>query len=684
MPATPPVAPVAERRPATRELHGVTTSDDYAWLRDREDAAVLGHLAAERAYYAAVSAGWDPLRAELAGAIRARLGPEDTPPWRSGGYAYWESTAAGAQYPALLRRPVAGETEQVVLDLDALARGSAYCALGVRAVSPDGRLLAVSVDLRGDEVYHLQVLDIASAEPVDAGRSGTYYGCAWAADSGALLYVIADETHRPWQVRRWVLGAPGPDPVVLEEPDQRFEVTLAASRSGRLAVLTSASRDTTEVAVLPTADLGAAPRVIEPRRRGRSYWVDHWDGPDGGELLVLTDDGAVDFRVVRARLDAPGRAHWRDLMPGVDGVRHVEVVALAGGVAVLARRGGRPLLRIVSRAGGLIRETELGPETSALRFDRNEDPAAPAVRVVTESLVEPPTYWDVQLATGAAVPVGRRAVPAYRPQDYVTQRTWATAPDGTAVPMTLAHRRGLPRDGTAPWLLYGYGAYEDCADPEFSPAVLALLDRGIGYAVAHVRGGGELGRRWWLDGRLRRKPNTFRDFVACADHLASSGLAAADRIAARGLSAGGLLAGAVFSAAPRRWRAVLAEVPFVDVVNTLLDPTIPLTVTEWDEWGDPRNLADHAVLAGYSPYDNPPPSPRPHLLVTGSLADPRVLIHEPAKWVARLRATSRPGDGQLLFRPELGAAAHTGPSGRYDAADYEAEVLAFLLDRLTG
>jgi len=351
------------------------------------------------------------------------------------------------------------------------------------------------------------------------------------------------------------------------------------------------------------------------------------------------------------------------------------------------RHGGATQLRVVDRHSGEQRLIEAGGPECSLALATNEDYHAAAVTVCTQSLIDPPAWHDVDLASGRWELRKRREVPGYDPARYVTARIAAPAPDGTQVPVTIAYRQGTRPDGTAPCLLYGYGAYESCIWPEFDVATPSLLDRGFVYAVAHVRGGGEGGRAWWLNGRLDRKRNTFTDFIAAAGALADSGWAAPDRIVSRGLSAGGLLQGAVFSMAPRRWRAVVAEVPFVDCVTTMLDPGIPLTIGEWDEWGDPRDPAIRAYMQSYSPYDNVPAGPRPGLLVTGSLHDPRVLIHEPAKWVARLRATDAAGSSdpgsRLLFRPELGAGAHVGPAGRYDRLRYEAEILAFILDAVT-
>jgi oligopeptidase B len=352
-------------------------------------------------------------------------------------------------------------------------------------------------------------------------------------------------------------------------------------------------------------------------------------------------------------------------------------------LVVEQRRAAATQLRVIDRETGEQRLIEAGGPEVALALGINEEYHTPTVTVRTESLIDPPSWHDVDLASGGWRLRKRQEVPGYDPAGYRTQRITAPAPDGTAIPVTVAYRAGLPLDGTAPCLLYGYGAYESCEWPEFSLPVASLLDRGYLYAVAHVRGGGEGGRRWWLQGRLDHKRTTFTDFIAAADALDAGRWVAGDAIVSRGLSAGGLLQGAVYSMAPRRWRAVVAEVPFVDAVNSMLDPTIPLTISEWDEWGDPREPAMRAYMESYSPYDNVPAGDRPDLLVTGSLHDPRVLVHEPAKWVARLRATGETGvagQGRVLFRAELGAGAHVGPAGRYDKLAYEAEVLAFILD----
>ena len=522
------------------------------------------------------------------------------------------------------------------------------------------------MDFDGDEVYQLRIRDLATGTDLAERIERTYYGLAWAADSRALLYVVTDEAYRPHEVWRHELGtAPGRDTLVYREDDERFELTVRATRSGAWLLIETASRDTTETLLIPAGDIRAEPAVAEKRRPGTEYYADHADGPGGGELYLVTNAGAAEFRLVRAPVTRPGAAAWTEVIGPAADTRLVRCDVFGRYLVVEQRRGAQTQLRVVDRETGAQRLIEAGGPEQALALAVNEEYTASAVTVRTESLTEPPSWHDVDLASGRWELRKRQEVPGYDPAGYVTERISAPAADGTLIPVTVAYRRGLRRDGSAPALLYGYGAYEACSWPEFSVVTPSLLDRGFVYAVAHVRGGGEGGRRWWAEGHLDRKRTTFTDFIAAADTLAGDGWAAPDRISSRGLSAGGLLQGAVFSMAPGRWRAVVAEVPFVDVVTTMLDPSIPLTITEWDEWGDPRDPVMRDYLRSYSPYDNVPAGPRPDLLVTGSLHDPRVLIHEPAKWVARLRATDTaqaPGQPRPV-PPGTGRGGARGPGG---------------------
>ena len=662
--------------------------DPYAWMRDRDRPEMRDYLAAERAWYDRWLASVRGPRDELAAELAARVIPaEESVSWRRAGRTYFTRTVPGQEYEQFCRDAEVLLDENLLLAQD--PAGGGYLGLGVREISPDGRLLAYSVDFDGDELYQLRIRDLARGTDLPERIEGTYYGLAWSADSRSLLYVVTDARYRAHEVRRHVLGTdPQRDTLVFREEDQRFDVTVRATRSGGYVLIESESRDSTETRVLPAGRTDASPSVIEPRRPGIEYRADHANhaagpGAGPGEFFLVTNSGAEEFRLVTAPAPAsttgPGADRWRSVLAGSPDTRLVSVDVFGRYLVVQQRHAAATQLRIVDRQSGAdqrLIEAD-GPHLS-LALARNEDYHATAVTVRTESLVEPPSWHDVDLATGRWRARKRQQVPGYDPARYATERVSAVAADGTAVPVTIAYRAGLRRDGRAPCLLYGYGAYESCEWPAFSVVTPSLLDRGFVYAVAHVRGGGERGRSWWQDGRLDRKRNTFTDFIAVADMLAAQGWAAPGRIVSRGLSAGGLLQGAVYSLAPRRWRAVVAEVPFVDCVTTMLDPSIPLTVTEWDEWGDPRDPAMRAYLASYSPYDNPPAGPRPDLLVTGSLHDPRVLIHEPAKWVARLRATDTAGS-RVLFRPELGAGAHTGPAGRFGQLGYEAEILAFIV-----
>jgi oligopeptidase B len=686
--ANPPVAPC---EPHIWDLHGVRRDDDYAWMA-RDEAKLLDYLTAERDYYDAATAGSGPLRAELFAEMSDRLpASEDSVSWRAGDWLYFTRTIPGRQYPQFCREAAADQTAhtQVLLDLNELAESSAYLALGIREVSPNGHLLAYSVDLDGDEAYELRVRDLRTGEDRPDVVARSYYGCAWSADSRHVFYTVHDSAYRPYQVVRHRIGTPvTTDVVVYEETDERFEVEIAGSRSGALIVITSRSRNTSEIRLLASDDVDSEPWVVAERRTGVEYSVDHVRGEGGGELYVVTNDGATEFRLMRAPLKAD-RDDWIEVIAENPAERLVAVATFTGHVVVTFRRDGYRLLRIVDLATGGSRDHGADIPAGTIRLSCQDDEREPvydrfestAVTVVVESLVEPPSWWSINLTTGARQLRKTQSTPTYEPTSYRTTRISVAAQDGTAVPVTLAYRSDLTRDGSAPCLLYGYGAYEASIDPYYDPSFASLLDRGVVYAIAHIRGGGEGGRQWWLQGQGHHKRNTFTDFIAAADGLVEHGWVDGSRIASRGASAGGLLQGAALSMAPLRWRAVVAEVPFVDVVTTMLDASLPLTVAEWDEWGDPRTAADFTYMLSYSPYDNVPDGERPDLLATGSLHDSRVMVHEPAKWVAKLRAT-RSDRSQILFRAEVGSAAHGGPSGRYDRLRYQSEILAFVLDKI--
>lgn len=583
---------------------------------------------------------------------------------------------------------------EVLLDANLLAEeaGSGYVELGLTLVSPDGGLLAYSVDTDGDEVYQLRFRDLSTGEDLADRVPRSYYGGAWSADSAAFLYTVHDEAYRPYEVRRHVIGtAAEQDTLVLAEPDPRFEINVRTCRSGRLVVLWSASRDTSEVWVLDVDATDAVPRSVGGRRPGVEYHAEHAVLPDGEALLLVTNDGASEFRL--ARCPVPREADqdhqdWQPVLAEDPATRLERVDAFATHVVLSLRTAGEHRLRVLpvdslpaGASAGAGRDVVPQFAAGTVTLGHNQEFTASAFAVVDQSYVHPPVSSDVDLATGERVERHRQQAPGHDPEQYVSETRAFASADGTDVPVTIVHHRDTSLDGTAPALLYAYGAYEYTFEPDWDPALPSLLDRGVVFAHAHVRGGGEGGRKWWLDGRLGNKQHTFDDHVAVADGLA--GLVDGDRLATRGLSAGGLLQGVVFSQRPQRWRAVVAEVPFVDVVSTMFDADIPLTVNEWDEWGDPRRKDEFDWLLAYSPYDNlPPAGNRPDLLVTGALHDPRVMVWEPAKWVAALRHGDPAWGPRCLFRCQTGAGAHAGPSGRFAHLGYEAEVYSWVLDRL--
>ncbi len=702
-PSAPP-APTAPAAPQLRSAHGTVTAEPFGWMADRRDPRLLTYLTAEREYYLAAVRALDPLRSRLGAEFAERLpAGEASAPWRRGPYSYLEYTPPGAECPQLLRRHHDRDGDyEVVLDGGTIppcrastatgespkhaprpADRGGYFRFGVCEPSPDGAMIAYSVDFTGDEVYELRFRHTGGGIDLAERIGRSYYGCAWSADSRACFYVRHDAAFRPYQVLRHVIGTdPVTDALVFSEPDARYHVTVRATRSGDWIVISTAARDTNEQWIIPAARYDAPARLIEPRRRGVEYFTEHLAAPAGtaagmAGFAILSNDGAPEYRVVSAPTGATGRGNWRELVPGDRQTRFRGLDVVGGHLVLSCRSGGDPFLRIV-RPDGSHHDQHPGTPAGIIEAAAAGTYDAAELIVSTQSLVAPKRWWSVDLDTGDRTLMCAIRPPGYDESRYETRRLWAPAPDGELVPVTIACRRGMPRDGKAPCLLYGYGAYERCADPRFSVTLASLLDRGWVYAIAHVRGGGELGRRWWLDGRLAGKRNTFSDFVAVRDHLVAAGWAAPERVACRGLSAGGLTVAVAYTFWPDRFSAVIAEVPAVDLLNQMLDPAIPLTVNEYDEWGDPADAQQFSWMRSYTPAENVTDAPRPPLLVTAILHDPRVMISEPAKWVAALRAADTHGN-RILLRPELGAAAHRGPAGRSGSLAYEAELAAWIM-----
>ncbi len=685
--AVAPSPPVPKQVPVAVTTHGHTRVDPYAWLRDRDvDPDVLAHLEAENAYTAAVTAHTAGLQERLFEEIRARIQETDlSVPVRNGPWWYYVRTEEGRQYAISCRRAAVadgswdeGAPEQVLLDENVEAEGHDYFATGVFDVSPDHDLLAFAVDRDGGERYDLRFRDLTTGADLPDRIDGVYYGSAWSRDGRFFFYVRPDAAMRPFEVWRHELGTDTDrDVLVFREDDERFYVSVGLGRDRRYLYVSAGSKVTDEVWFLDAGDPTGTFRVVEPRAQGVEYAVAHHDG----RFFVLTNaDGAVNFELRVTGVDAPGRAHWQTVIPHRDDVKLSGVLPFRDHLVIEERVGGVTQIRVRYLADDVDHVIEQPESVCTVHSGANPEFDTTTFRYGYQSMRTPSSVFSYDLGTRERTLLKQQAVlGGFDPADYTTERLWATADDGVRVPISIVYRNGVARDGSAPALLYGYGSYEASMDPGFSSIRLSLLDRGFVYAIAHVRGGGEMGRHWYEDGKFLRKRNTFTDFIACARHLVAEGWTAPDRLAIRGGSAGGLLMGAVANLAPELFGCVVAEVPFVDCLNTILDPSLPLTVLEWEEWGNPVASEEYyAEMASYAPYENVTAQAYPPMLVTAGLNDPRVSYWEPAKWVARLRATATNAP-RIVLKTEMGA-GHGGPSGRYDAWRDEAFVLAFVLD----
>jgi oligopeptidase B len=697
---TPPLAP---RRPCTlTRSDGAVVEDPWHWLREREDPAVRTHLEAENTYTTAVFAQLDPLVEELFAGIKGRVIETDASvPVLDDGWLYYRRTVEGQQYPIHCRRPApAGVTdpselpdshrlpvdpheppsdEIVLLDGNVEAADHPYFSLGVFSISRDHRLAVVGVDTDGGEVLRLSVRDLTTGETVEEVTDRATYGCVWFDDNETFLYLVPDDAWRPSQVWRHRIGSPvGSDELVLEESDERFWVGLGRTRSEAFVEIALGTKVVDEIHLIPADEPTGMPRCVVPRGLGVEASVEH-----RGDLLhiVTNRDGATDFKLCTVPVADPDPATWVDLVPHRPGVRLEGADLFRDHLVLSERTGGRTQVRLCDPDTG---------EGDVLAFD--EDVYTAGLGTVTSfdartlrfgygSLTTPAQVIDLDTSSGERRVLKQQEVRGgYERDRFATFRTWARSHDGVEVPVSVVHRADVALDGTAPCLVYAYGAYETSLDPVFSSSRLELLERGMVFALAHVRGGGEMGRGWYEQGRMQHKSNTFHDLIACVEHLLAEKIADPARVAVRGGSAGGLTVGASLNLRPDLFAAAVAEVPFVDVITTMSDPTIPLTVIEYDEWGDPSDPDVQRVMATYSPYDNVRPGPYPAMYVTAGLNDPRVQYWEPAKWVARLREATT-SDRPIVLETEL-EAGHGGRSGRYEAMRDEAKVHAFLLAAL--
>jgi len=685
----PSQPPSAERRPHRFTLHGTTLVDDYAWLKDDNwqevlhdpqllQADIRAYLEAENAYTDSVLGGTAGLQRTLVAEMRGRIKEDDSSvPSKDGPFAYFRKFREGGQHAIFVRTPRDGGAEQTVLDGDALAGKSDYFNFGDASHSWDHGLEAWSADTRGSEYFTIRVRDWASGDDLPDVIEQTDGGVVWCKDSRAFFYVKLDDNHRPMQVYRHRLGtAQADDVLVHEEKDAGWFTHIHESASGRFCVIAGGDHETSEQWLIDLADADARPRLVAAREEGVQYSI----ADRGDELFILTNaDDAIDFKIVIAPLASPSREHWRDLIPHRAGIYVLDIELYAHHLVRLERANALPSIVIRDLASGGEHTIAFDEAAYSLDTHGGYEFDTTNLRFSYSSMTTPSEVYDYDMVSRVRTLRKRQDIPSgHNPADYVTTRIMAASHDGAQVPVSILHRRDLVRDGNAPLLLYGYGSYGLSIPASFSSNRLSLVDRGFVYAIAHIRGGSDKGWGWYLDGKRDKKTNTFDDFAASARALVDAKYTSAKRIVGHGGSAGGMLMGAVANRAPELFAGIVAEVPFVDVLNTMRDDTLPLTPPEWPEWGNPvtDETAFRTILT-YSPYDNVGAQNYPAILAMGGLTDPRVTYWEPAKWVARLRATMT-GGGPVLLRTNMGA-GHGGASGRFDRLDEVAIAYAFAL-----
>ena len=695
---TPVAPPIAEARPRRFSVHGQEITDPYAWLKAEnwqtvlKDPAALpediaAYLKAENAFAESTLAGTADLRKQLVAEMRGRIQEDESGvPDPDGPFAYYTRHREGGQHPLICRRPATAPDvpesgpdpdETILIDGDQEGAGQPFFEIAAAVHSDDHARLAWSADTKGSELYTIRVRDIATGLDLDDRVEATSGEAVWAADGNSFWYVALDANHRPAKVLRHRLGtAQSADETVYTEPDAGYFVHIGKTQSGAFLDVTASDHETSEVRLLDRQAAEAPLRLVHPREPLLIYGVEH----RGDRLFIRTNaDGAEDFKIVTAPVDDPGRANWTDLVPHRPGVMIRHLHLLAGHLIRLEIENARPRIVVRDLADDAEHTVAFDEEAYSLGLRAGLAFDTETIRFVYSSMTTPSETWDYACRSRARTLRKRQAVPSgHDPAAYVTRRLFATAPDGEQVPISLLHRRDLALDGSAPLLLYGYGSYGTLMPAAFRTNLLSLVDRGFVYAIAHIRGGTEKGWRWYLDGKREKKPNTFTDFIACARALIAARYTAEKRIVAHGGSAGGMLMGAVANMAPELFAGIVADVPFVDVLNTMLDAELPLTPPEWPEWGNPaESVAAFETILSYSPYDNVAAKDYPAILALGGLTDPRVTYWEPAKWVARLRATMT-GGGPVLLRINM-EAGHGGAAGRFDRLEEVALIYAFAL-----
>jgi oligopeptidase B len=688
-----PTPPTADKKPVVAKHHGVSLTDNYAWLRADNwqdvmrdpsllNAEIRDYLEAENAYTNVALASTAALQADLFTEMKARLKPDDSSvPTPDGPYDYFSNFVAGGQYPRLCRQQRGGGKEQILLDGNAEAEGKPYWDIGAKAHSPDHRLLAYAVDDKGSELFTIRIRDMETGADLADEIPDTRGEIVWANDSQTLLYIRIDAHHRPLLVYRHRIGTPvSEDVLVYEEKDTGYYVGVEKTLSSKFLIIDAHDHQSNEIYLIDADHPDGPLTLVEGREHGHEYQVDH----NGDRLIITTNSGgAEDFRICEAPVATPGITNWREIVSHKPGRLIIDTIVFKSHLIRLEREDSLPRIIVRAIEGGAEHAIAFDEEAYALGMSEGYEFDTTTLRFTYSSMTTPAETYDYDLATRARTLRKRQEIPSgHNATDYVTRRLFAPAADGETVPVSILYRQDTPLDGSAPVLLYGYGSYGISIPASFSTARLSLVDRGFIYAIAHIRGGKDKGYRWYTDGKLDRKLNTFTDFVASGEHLVDQGFTQRGRIVANGGSAGGMLMGVVANMAPDLFLGIIADVPFVDVLNTMLDETLPLTPPEWPEWGNPiENEREFEIIRSYSPYDNVEAKAYPHIFAYGGLTDPRVTYWEPAKWIAKLRALNT-SDNLVLLKTNM-EAGHGGASGRFEQLRETAIDYAFAL-KITG
>lgn len=679
--------PIASKRPHTLTQHGVTRVDDYYWMRDKNDPETLKYLHAESDYLEEVMQHTKPLQEKLFSEMKGRIQETDsTVPEKRGEFFYYERFEAGKQYPIFCRKKGSLDApEEILLDQNELAEGKSFCSISGINTSPDGTKLAYLVDFGGREIYEIYIKDLATGSylpEVIGNVSGSAYerfGVDWTNDSQTIFYITLDDTQRSYKLFRHTLGTdPKEDVLIYHEEDEAYYLFCAKTRDDVFITTYHYSTNTREVRFMDANDPTSELRILQPRIQGLDYMAAHHKGM----FFIIHNDNAKNFKVSVAPVAAPGKQHWQDLIPHREDVLVDFVDTFEDHIVIHERKGGLKQFRISSPDGvSNIHYVPFPEPTYSVFLDGNSEFETESLRLKYSSLITPNSVIDVHLNTGEWEVKKEDVVHGYDKSNYVMERIHATAADGTKIPISIAYRKDMQKkDGTNPALMYGYGSYGAIIDPYFDSNRFSLLDRGFVYAIGHIRGGYDMGRDWYEQGKMEYKRNTFTDFIACAEHLIQEGYAAKDKFAVQGGSAGGLLVGACMTMRPELFKAVIAKVPFMDVVTTMSDPSIPLTTQEYSQWGNPEDKELFEYMLSYSPYDNLRATAYPNLLITTGLNDPRVAFWEPAKFTAKLREL-KTDDNLLVFYVNYDS-GHAGASGRYDFLKEVAQDFAFLIDKL--